>query len=46
MAYIDAGQPEAAERELRLLLRDQPSWYQAHLPWQIYCAITSVIWRR
>ena len=29
MAYIDAGQPEAAERELRLLLRDQPSWYQA-----------------
>jgi len=29
LALIDVGQPEEAERELRLLLRDQPSYYQA-----------------
>lgn len=29
LALIDAGQPADAERELRLLLRDQPSYYQA-----------------
>ena len=29
LALIDAGDPQAAERELRLLLRDQPSYVQA-----------------
>ncbi|MCP9927701.1 tetratricopeptide repeat protein [Cyanobium sp. CH-040] len=29
LGQMEAGQPEEAERTLRLLLRDQPSWHQA-----------------
>ena len=29
LALIEAGQPQDAERELRLLLRDQPGYFQA-----------------